>query len=394
MTDSKFISVAILSTLFTIHCVGSERRTSLGYPPIPASVLEKSDTRGPNSVSTSLVGKTQSWALSSIGFFSVFNPLLQPVDPQTTRCSKSIVVAVIDTGIDYTHPDLTDSLWVNSGEVGPWTGPAGSTCKNLNCNGIDDDHNGYKDDVIGWDYVHEIGAPFDNIGHGTHISGIIASNGQNSVLGVCNGVSVMSLKYYDPLNPGSNNLKNLVRAIRYANENGADIINFSGGGTEPSVLEQQTLRASRELGVLLVAAAGNQGRSNELFGSFPANYPIDNIISVASVDSKNDLLSSSNFGENVHLAAPGDAILSTFPLGGSSELTGTSQATAFVSGAAALLMSQLKTHTQNDYVKIKSWLTRSAKPAKFSKEGAKVGHGLLSLPDALKLSKAEQVVAR
>lgn len=403
MSSIKFRLLFSLSTIFTIQSAGFQGNTpvnvaeiisTLGYPSIPKSVLSGPDSglRNPNSIAPTQLARSQDWALASIGFFRVFNPIHQPIQTETLPCSKSVVVAVIDTGIDYTHTDLMDSLWVNSMETGPWTQPTGypTSCRDLSCNGIDDDHNGYVDDVIGWDYVHKIPTPFDSIGHGTHIAGIIASNGKTSVKGVCSGVSIMTLKYYDPSSSGSSNLSNLVQAIQYANLNGADIINFSGGGIEPSEIELAILRSSRELGVLLVTAAGNQGRSNDLFGSYPANYPLDNILSVASVDSKNELLPSSNFGAKVQLAAPGDEILSTFPMGGTGRLTGTSQATAFVTGAAAFLMSQLKSHTSNDYIKIKSWLTRSAKPATFAKKNATISSGLLSLPDAYRLLRNEE----
>lgn len=363
-----------------------EKMQTLRYPALPSRDLSP---RVPTSVGFK---RPNEWSLASIGFFKLFNSLLQPIDPKTSACRKSVVVAVIDTGIDYTHPDLVDSLWTNRLETGPWMPPEGnhSTCRDLSCNGIDDDTNGFIDDAIGWDFIHSIPAPYDTLGHGTHIAGIIAGAGHTSQLGVCPGVSIMPLKYYDPLGPGPNNLGNLVKAIHYANINGADIINFSGGGVEPAESELRALQAAEQMGVLVVTAAGNQGRSNDLFGSFPANYSLSNIVSVAAIDSKGNLLSSSNYGKRVHLAAPGLDILSTAPQSASAQLTGTSQATAFVTGAAAFLMSQ----DTVDYAKVKSWLTRGAKPLPAGENKSALGHGILSLPDSYQLLKEESLGKR
>ncbi|MBI1862132.1 MAG: S8 family serine peptidase [Deltaproteobacteria bacterium] len=398
MNQAPIKLVITFWTLFTFPSVAqtaAEKMSALGYPAIPASIRGEKSTRNPNSIGLTAPAHSGDWALADIGFFRVFNPLFQAIDPKTTPCSKSTIVAVVDTGIDYTHADLVDALWVNQGEVGQWAPQAGwvppagidALCRDRSCNGIDDDANGFADDVIGWDFVHNIAAPYDIIGHGSHIAGIIAATGRSQMSGVCSGASIMTLKYYDPTNPGANNLSNLVRSIHYAAANGADIINFSGGGVEPAESELKAVRAAREMGVLIVTAAGNQGRSNDLFGSYPANYPVDNILSVASVDSENKVLPSSNYGQRVHLAAPGSEILSTLPQGGLGRLTGTSQATAYVTGAAAFLMSQLGKHTSYDYIKIKSWLTRGAKSLPSPKV---IAHGLLSLPDSLKLLRAEE----
>jgi len=335
---------------------------------------------------------SQDWGLSSIGLFDIFTPLLQPLKPGISNCSKNVVVAVVDTGIDYTHSELKDNLWVNSGEVGPWTPPAHlaskTTCRDKSCNGIDDDRNGFVDDVIGWDFVNNAPLPFDTHGHGSHIAGIIGSSAANGVglAGVCPRVRIMALKYYDSSGAGFNNLQNTVKAFQYANQMGAHIINYSGGGAEAATAERMALEDSRSKGILVIAAAGNDGRSNDVTPYYPASYPLDNIISVASINKYDQLLTSSNFGKLVHVAAPGLSVMSTLPGGRYGMMSGTSQATAFVTGAAALLASQFKDMKSFDYKQIKGWITEGARSMpENTNEKLVVSHGILSVPGSLKL---------
>jgi subtilisin family serine protease len=248
-------------------------------------------------------------------------------------CSKSgIVVAVVDTGIDRNHPALKGALWSNPKEI------AG--------NGIDDDKNGLVDDVNGWDYAKNSPALTDNHGHGTHIAGIIASNESAGTLGtglkgVCPGVRIMALRYYDEKASGADNLRNTIKALEYAVNNGANVINYSGGGAEFSRPEFEALKKAEEKGILVVAAAGNERSDADKNLYFPAAYNLTNIISVTAIDSAGQVLSSSNWGvQKVHVAAPGQSILSALPNGGYGFMTGTSQATAFVSGIAALLLTE------------------------------------------------------
>lgn len=246
-----------------------------------------------------------------------------------TRGSRDIIVAVIDTGIDVHHPDLKNNLWVNTAE------------KNGK-KGVDDDGNGYIDDIYGFNFVHNNGDVTDSHGHGTHIAGIIGAEGGNGIgiSGVAPRVSLMALKYYDPQAPGLNNLNNTVKAIDYAVKNGAHIINYSGGGLESSPEEQAAIDRARRQGVLFVAAAGNERSNSDVKGYYPANYDLPNIISVTAIDKEQNVLSTSNWGANsVDLAAPGNDIYSTLPGGKYGTSTGTSQATAFVSGVAALIMA-------------------------------------------------------
>ncbi|MEO0336416.1 MAG: S8 family peptidase, partial [Pseudomonadota bacterium] len=256
---------------------------------------------------------------------------------RVSQGSKDIVVAVIDTGADM-HTDLTGNLWRNSGETGKdIRGNDKAT------NGIDDDQNGYIDDVHGFNFVGNNHDLSDNHGHGTHIAGIIGAEGGNGVgiSGVAPKVSLMILKYYDPKAPGINNLMNTVKAIDYAVRNGAHIINYSGGGLEPSPQEKAAIARAEKRGILVVAAAGNEQSDSDVHGYYPADYDLKNIISVTAINKSRRVLDSSNWGLNsVDLAAPGHNIYSLLPGNQYGFMTGTSQATAFVSGVAALVMAQ------------------------------------------------------
>jgi subtilisin family serine protease len=198
----------------------------------------------------------------------------------------------------------------------------------------------------------------------------------------------MALKYYDSSGAGFNNLQNTVKAFQYANKMGAKIINYSGGGAEAAAAERMALEDSRSRGVLVVAAAGNDGRSNDLIPYYPASYPLDNIISVASINRQDQLLPSSNFGKLVHVAAPGLSILSTLPGGRYGMMSGTSQATAFVTGAAALMASQFRETKDFDYRAIKTWVIQGTRAIPEVPGKTLVSYGILSVPGALKQTKA------
>jgi thermitase len=294
----------------------------------------------------------QAWHLSNVGFFDVFDELMVP-KVSVKPCSHSVVVAVVDTGVDYTHPDLRGSLW-------------------------SDGHG-----KVGKNFVYENAPPYDTNGHGTHVSGIIGAAAANGVgmTGICPGVSIMALKYFDGSDAGYNNLTNTVRAIQYAVRMGAHIINYSGGGSDPSAAERAAIVDAQKNGVLLVAAAGNYGRNNDRIPYYPASYGLDNIIGVASVNKKNELLQSSNYGSSVSIAAPGTMVLSTLPNGRFGTMSGTSQATAMVTGVAALLASQYTDDPRKHYREIRRAILDGSVP--FSSKSP-IGSGLLSLPGALK----------
>lgn len=251
-----------------------------------------------------------------------------------TEGNRNIVVAVVDTGIDMNHQDLKNNLWVNKGEVG-----IDKFGRDKSTNGVDDDENGYPDDVHGWNFVTNSNRIDDNHGHGTHIAGIIGAEGGNNfgITGIASKVSLMVLKYYDPKSPG-NNLENTIRAFQYATKMNAQIINYSGGGTDYSQKEYEAIRKARSQGILFVAAAGNERSNSDQQRYYPANYDLDNIISVTAINPQLQVLPSSNYGvHTVHVAAPGEDIYSTLPGNTFGTLTGTSQATAFATGLAVLI---------------------------------------------------------
>lgn len=252
--------------------------------------------------------------------------------------SRNVKVCVIDTGADVNHPDLKNNIWNNTGEIGK-----DKFGRDKMTNGIDDDGNGYIDDVHGYNFVSNNNNLSDNHGHGTHIAGIIGAEGGNGigVSGLSPKVSLIIAKYFDPHSPANNNLVNTVRAIRYCVAVKADIINYSGGGLEPSDKERDAIALARDKGILFVAAAGNEQSNSDVKKYYPADYDLDNIISVTAFDREKNVLPTSNYGTlSVDIAAPGKNLYSTLPNGTYGYMTGTSQATAVVSGVAALIRAR------------------------------------------------------
>lgn len=257
---------------------------------------------------------------------------------------KNTLIAVIDTGVDIKHEDLKNNLWRNPGESG-----LDAKGRNKDSNGLDDDQNGFIDDIHGWNFVSNNSKLDDNHGHGTHIAGIIGAEASNKkgISGISPNVSLMILKYFDPKVANTDNLKNTILSIRYAIKMGAHIINYSGGGTDFSKEEFDAVELAERKGILFVAAAGNERANSDQHHYFPADYSLKNIISVTAIDPTTEVLSSSNYGVlTVDIAAPGQNILSCLPNNSYGLMTGTSQATAFVTGAAALVMSH-----KNQYFK-------------------------------------------
>lgn len=252
---------------------------------------------------------------------------------------RQVVVAVIDTGVDYSHPDLAANMWVNKGEIPD--------------DNIDNDNNGYVDDIYGWDFYNgdatvchytyserynkNIANLEDNDNHGTHVAGIIAAvaNNNTGIAGIASNINIkiMSLKINGGKN-GKGNPENAVKAIKYATMMGADICNMSWGTSDYS---KELEAAIRESDMLFVAAAGNTGNDNDDNPVYPASLDHDNLISVTFVDADGDLSGYSNFGETtVDLAAPGDDIYSTI-VGSYDSMSGSSMAAPQVTGIAALL---------------------------------------------------------
>ena len=238
--------------------------------------------------------------------------------------AASVVVAVVDTGVDYTHPDLTSQMWQNSAEI------AG--------NGQDDDRNGIVDDVYGADFFSGDGNPMDESSHGTHVSGTIAGAANNSVgvAGVAPQAKIMAMRFLGPT--GSGSTSGGIKAIDYAVAKGAKVINNSWGGGGSSLALSAAIDRAQAAGVLVVASAGNDGKNLDSSPSFPAAYPQDAVISVAATDSSERLASFSNYSSDlVDLGAPGVSIISSVLGGGYASYQGTSMAAPHVSGAAALL---------------------------------------------------------
>jgi thermitase len=234
--------------------------------------------------------------------------------------SKNVLVAVVDTGIDATHPDLKANIFHD------------------------------KENHYGYDFVKNAPDPFDDHGHGTHVAGIIGAiaDPKTGVAGVSPTVSLEAVKYYADSNTGAVNLKNTVKALEWAVNSGAKIINYSGGGPEFAEEEYIALKKAEAKGVLVVAAAGNERSDTDLPENYyyPSAYRLTNIISVAATDINNHLIRSSNWGKTkVDVTAPGENIFSTLPGGRYGFMTGTSQATAFVTGIAALLLAHDPTLT-------------------------------------------------
>lgn len=247
--------------------------------------------------------------------------------------SPTRLVAVIDSGADLTHPDLAANIWVNPKEI------AG--------NGRDDDRNGYKDDVNGYDFVNKDSVPQDDYGHGSHVAGIVAAVGNNTtgVAGVAWGTKVVVVKALDE--GGSGYISDVAKALDYITDlkrRGAPIVavNLSLGGSTYSSALYRAIERARNYDILVVAAAGNTADNNDAVPSYPANFKLDNIISVAATDQTAQLADYSNYGPtSVHLAAPGSAILSVALQGFYPDLytsmQGTSMASPHAMGIAALI---------------------------------------------------------
>lgn len=303
-----------------------------------------------------------------------------------TKGREDIVVAVLDTGVDYTHEDLAQNIWRNPGESG-----RDAQGRDKSSNGVDDDGNGYVDDLVGWDFVSKDNKPYDlttsvldmlmgggNPGHGTHCAGNIGARSSNGkgIAGVAPNIKIMALRFLSEKGQGTT--ADAILAIQYAIRNGARITSNSWGseGEDPGE-DNKALRdaiaASQSAGVLFVAAAGNghngagYDNDNDAKPGYPASYPDDIIVSVAALDVNGALGSFSNWGRtSVDIGAPGVKVFSTVPgngyqdtvIEGMATWDGTSMATPHVAGAAALYWSK---YPNKSWLEVKNALLQSVK---------------------------------
>jgi len=273
-----------------------------------------------------------------------------PAAWDTSTGSGEVVIAVIDSGIDINHSDLKGNLWVNVAELN------GSK-------GVDDDGNGYVDDLYGYNAITGGGDLTDNVGHGTHVAGTIGATGNNGVgvAGVNWNVRIMACKFLDATGGGST--AEAIACLHYVADmkrRGVNIVatNNSWGGPAYSRALQDAIDAQRD--ILFITAAGNDGTNSDLTPTYPANFDLPNVVAVAASTSADSLATYSQYGRRtVHLTAPGDAIYSTSPGNGYATHSGTSMAAPHVTGLAALIKA---THPTADWRGIKNLLLSAGAP--------------------------------
>lgn len=304
--------------------VNLEPETSDEHPAFPASEDGKANL--PNDP---LFGVQ--WALRNIGQ----NEGKEKADLDAlkawtrTKGSEDVVVAVLDTGVDYTHRDLVVNMWQRPESLPAYV----------------DDELGTVNDLHGFNAIDNQRDPMDDNGHGTHCAGIVGAEGDNQegVTGINWAVSIMPLKFLGK--SGSGSTKDAIEAINYAIErkkSGVNlrVISASWGSTAYSKALEVAIRKAGENGILFVAAAGNASTNNDKAPHYPSNYDLPNVVSVAALDRNDNLASFSNYGaKTVHVAAPGREIMSTWLKGDYREASGTSMATPYVSGVAALVLA-------------------------------------------------------
>jgi subtilisin family serine protease len=335
LQSSTWQTVSLGNGFFSLTTPGANRDDVLAWAAhTPDIVSFEPDFVLQTSSLPSDPGFATQWSLdnTAIGGFGLFGADIDATQAwDISTGSRSVVVGVVDSGIDLTHPDLAANIWTNPGEI------AG--------NGIDDDHNGFVDDVHGWNFVENNNNVQDGYGHGTHVSGIIGAVGNNGIgtAGINWQVSIMPLRFQDNYGSGYTGLA--VAALNYAammrRDYGVNVVvtnNSWGGLTGMSAMLQEAIRVQNDAGITFVAAAGNSGVSCDVIPRYPACYDLPNVISVAATDRYDNLAGFSNYGgTSIDLAAPGVGIYSTRPNGTYGSMSGTSQAAPQVSGVVALL---------------------------------------------------------
>jgi thermitase len=246
-----------------------------------------------------------------------------------TRGRSTVKIAVIDTGVDYDHPDLKNNILRNEVEFN-------------GTEGVDDDGNGYVDDIYGYDFANDDGDPMDGHGHGTHCAGVIgATHNRSGIRGVMGSVKILPIKFL--ADNGSGTLEGAIKAIDYAIKMKVHVMSNSWGGGGVNQSLKEAIEAANNAGISFVAAAGNSSNDNDKKPSYPASYKVDNVISVGSMDGNGKKSWFSNYGkESVDIFAPGSDILSTVKGKGYKKMSGTSMATPFISGAIGLLLTHEK----------------------------------------------------
>ena len=307
----------------------------------------------------------RSWGLNNTGQFegTVDADIDLPEAWELGIGSKEVVVAVVDTGIDFFHPDIRDNIWINTNEI-----PG---------NGLDDDNNGYIDDVHGYDFVSDDGDPFDDQSHGTHVAGIVGAvtNNRQGSAGVAQKVSMMAIKTFGVR--GTADVATVARGVRYAIDHGARIINASWGVDVRSEIMRTLVEEAAEADVLFIAAGGNR-QSNQLF--YPAAF--DHTIGVGATDRNDKRTRFSNFGPFIDLAAPGQTIFSTMPDNRFGFLSGTSMAAPHVTGAAVLVLARNPDWNSSDLTRMLLNAVDAIQPDKY------IGSGRLNV------LKAQQTIDR
>lgn len=266
-----------------------------------------------------------------------------------TQGSSEIVVAVLDTGVDYSHKDLVENMWIRPASLPQYV----------------DNELGSIDDIHGYDANVNAGDPMDDNGHGTHVAGIIGAEGNNGegISGINWNVKIMPLKFLG--RGGFGSVNDAIESINYAidrKKNGVNlrVINASWGSTQRSKALEDAIRAAGEAGILFVAAAGNSSTDNDRRAHYPSNYDLPNMLSVAAMDRNDVLATFSNYGaKTVHVAAPGREITSTWLGDQYREASGTSMAAPQVTGIAALILAN---EPSLSMAKLRERIMRSSDP--------------------------------
>ncbi|MFZ0456124.1 MAG: S8 family serine peptidase [Ignavibacteriaceae bacterium] len=320
---------------------------------------------------------TQQWGLKIIQAFDAWN---------ITQGSDSVLLGIIDTGIDYKHPDLKNKIFYNPGEMG-----LDKNGNDKRFNGIDDDNNGFIDDYMGWDFTNRGGYPFDSTsgdylnwdndpedeqGHGTAIAGIAAAETNNisGIAGVAPKIKILNIRAFDPTGYGDED--DVASAILYAVKMGVKVINMSFGDVSFSYVLKDVIKYAYSKNVVLVASSGNSGDDQ---AHYPSGY--SEVISVGNSNEYDGVASSSSYGSTLDLVAPGTLILSTDKSGGYSEVSGTSASAPFVSASAGLILS-LGNYTNEE---VKQILKSTSDDIELPGWDIKSGAGRLNLYRALRV---------